>query len=69
MNDLYRKIKAFGCPEALAIWKEKPTVRYCWEFVEKTGIINNPRFRHFIYVNLGIAVDRCKNLPFTCKNA
>ena len=47
----------------------KPTVRYNSEFVEKAGEIISLFFRHFIYVNLGIAVEGLKNLPFTCQNA
>ena len=39
------------------------------EFVEKERKIKSDRFRHFIYVNLGILVEVCKNLPFTCKSA
>ena len=47
----------------------KPTVRYGSEFVEKERKIKSLLFRHFIYVNLGIAVEVYQNLPFTCKNA
>ena len=47
--------------------KGKPTVRQISEFVEKVRKIKNLLFRQFIYVNLGIAVAVCKNLPFTCK--
>ena len=39
------------------------------EFVEKVRIIKNLLFRQFIYVNLGILVELCKNRPFTCKSA
>ena len=39
------------------------------EFVEKAEKIKRLLFRHFIYVNLGILVEVCQNLPFTCKNA
>ena len=39
------------------------------EFVESERKLKSNRFRHFIYVNLGIPVEVCKNLPFTCKNA
>ena len=49
--------------------EEKPTVRYRSEFVEKEREIKNPLFRHFIYVNLGIAGEVCKNLPFAPKCA
>ena len=37
------------------------------EFVEKDREIKSLLFRQFIYVNLGILVELCKNLPFTCK--
>ena len=33
----------------LAVWKEKPTVRYLSEFVEKDRRVKKPSFRHFIY--------------------
>ena len=49
--------------------KEKPTVRQISEFVEKARKIKSLLFRHFIYVNLGIAGEVCQNLPFTFKNA
>ena len=39
--------------------EEKPTVRYRSEFVEKAKKIKSLLFRHFIYVNLGIAVEVC----------
>ena len=39
------------------------------ECVEKVRKIKSPLFRHFIYVNLGILVEVCKNLPFTPKYA
>ena len=42
----------------------KPTVRYCSEFVESERKFKSLLFRHFIYVNLGILVDLCKNLFF-----
>ena len=61
--------KFSGCQEDLAMWKEKPTVRYHSEFVEKEREIKNPIFRQFIYVNLRIAVEVCKNLLFTPKYA
>ena len=35
------------------------------EFVESERKFESDRFRHFIYVNLGIAGEVCKNLPFT----
>ena len=35
------------------------------EFVESERKFKSDRFRHFIYVNLGILVEVCKNLPFT----
>ena len=61
--------KAFGYPEAFAMQKRKPTVRYGSEFVEKAGKNKSLLFRHCIYVNLGILVEVCQNLPFACKNA
>ena len=42
-------------------------VRQISEFVEKARKIKNYPFRQFIYVKLRTAVDRCKNLLFTCK--
>ena len=33
------------------------------EFVESERKLKSNRFRHFIYVKLRTAVDRCKNLP------
>ena len=39
------------------------------EFVEKAEKIKRLFFRHFIYVNLRTAVEVCKNLHFTQKNA
>ena len=39
------------------------------EFVESARSLKIRYFRQFIYVNLGILVELCKNLPFTCKNA
>ena len=38
-------------------------------FVKSERKFNSNWFRQFIYVNLRTAVDRCKNLPFTRKNA
>ena len=38
------------------------------EFVEKERKIKSLLFRQFIYVNLGILVALCKNLPFTPEN-
>ena len=35
------------------------------EFVEKVRKIKSLLFRHFIYVNLGILVEACQNLPFS----
>jgi len=49
--------------------KEKPTVRQISEFVENARSLKIRYFRQFIYVNLGILVEACKNLPFTCKSA
>ena len=49
--------------------QQKTTVRYRSEFVAKARKIKSDQFRHFIYVKLRTAVDRCKNLPFTCKSA
>ena len=39
------------------------------EFVENARSLKIRHFRHFIYVNLGIAGEVCQNLPFACKNA
>ena len=39
------------------------------EFVEKERKLKSLLFRHFIYVNLGVLVEVCQNLPFTCKHA
>ena len=49
--------------------ERKPTVRYHSEFVGNARSLKIRYFRQFIYVNLGIAVEVCKNLPFTKKNA
>ena len=49
--------------------KEKPTVRYGSEFVERAKNIKSLLFRQFIYANLRIAGEVCQNLSFTCKNA
>jgi len=49
--------------------REKPTVQQISEFVESEREFKSDRFRHFIYVNLGIAGEVCQNLPFTCKYA
>ena len=49
--------------------KEKPMVRYGSEFVENARSLKIRSFRHFIYVNLGILVEACQNLAFTCKYA
>ena len=38
------------------------------EFVENARRLKIRYFRQFIYVKLRTAADRCKNLPFTCKN-
>ena len=57
------------CLTGVAIQGGKPTVRYRSEYVESERKIKSLLFRQFIYVKLRIAVGRCKNLPFTCKNA
>ena len=49
--------------------EEKPTVRQISEFVKSERKFKSVRLRHFIYVNLRTAVEVCKNLPFTQKNA
>ena len=49
--------------------EEKPTVRKISEFVENAESLKTRYFRHFIYVNLGIAGEVCQNRHFTCENA
>ena len=39
------------------------------EFVEGAEKMKSLLLRHFIYVKLRTAVDRCKNLPFAYRNA
>ena len=39
------------------------------ELVENARSLKIRYFRQFIYVKLRAAVEVCKNLPFTCKNA
>ena len=51
------------------LWETKPTVRQISEFVENARSLKIRYFRHFIYVNLGIAVEVYQNLPFTPKYA
>jgi len=49
--------------------ERKLTVRQISEFVESERKFKSDRFRHFVYVNLGIAGEMCQNLPFAYKNA
>ena len=55
---------ASGYPEAFAMQKEKPMVRYGSEFVENARSLKIRYFRHFIYVKLRITGEVCQNLPF-----
>jgi len=60
-------LEAVNCGFRFLLRETKPAVRYRSEFVEKDREIKKWNFRHFIYVNLGIAVVVFQNLPSPAK--